>query len=173
MLKLIGVSRPSLVMGAKDLLVDCSFNQILTDSLFICEEKIKRLVIILHIEEFGNIQIKARPVEISQVIVNLISNSIDALEHQDEKWIKIAAVYNESLLELVITDSGHGIPDAIAAKIMEPFFTTKEVNKGTGLGLSISKGIIEAHGGRIFIDQQCPNTRFIIQIPKFRLENIS
>ena len=52
-----------------------------------------------------------------------------------------------------------------AKKMMQPFFTTKEIGKGTGLGLSIAKGLIEDHKGTLIYDEACANTRFIIQLP--------
>jgi signal transduction histidine kinase len=70
--------------------------------------------------------------------------------------------------ELIITveDNGSGIPSTIINNIFDPFFTTKEPGRGTGLGLSISKGIIEAHHGRFWIDNECKNTRFCIEVPE-------
>lgn len=68
-------------------------------------------------------------------------------------------------LQISVTDSGKGIPSNIAEKLMQPFFTTKEVGKGTGLGLSISKGIIEDHQGSLWYDSSCANTRFVIDLP--------
>ena len=64
-----------------------------------------------------------------------------------------------------VIDSGHGIPAGLHKKIMEPFFTTKEVGKGTGLGLSISQGIVESHGGTPFVDANSPNTCLVVRLP--------
>jgi signal transduction histidine kinase len=68
-------------------------------------------------------------------------------------------------VHLRISDSGPGIPEQLAQRIMEPFFTTKEVGKGTGLGLSISKNIIETHKGQFTLDRSAPHTTFVITLP--------
>jgi signal transduction histidine kinase len=80
-------------------------------------------------------------------------------------WIEFSVGIKGDKIDLVITDSGHGISPDIEKRIFEPFFTTKEVGHGTGLGLSIAYGIINDHNGEIFIDQSCNNTRFVIQMP--------
>lgn len=103
--------------------------------------------------------------QMMQVLLNLIGNSYDAIIHLDEKWIEIELSSKDSSVEIAVTDSGTGIPEEIAKKIMQPFYTTKEVGQGTGLGLSISKGIIEAHKGKIWYDSESRNTRFIIRLP--------
>jgi signal transduction histidine kinase len=69
-------------------------------------------------------------------------------------------------LEVSVTDSGKGIPKAIRDKLMQPFFTTKGIGKGTGLGLSISRGIVHSHNGVLEVDTSCPNTRFVVRLPK-------
>ena len=68
-------------------------------------------------------------------------------------------------LEFSVADSGSGIAPGTRDKIYQPFYTTKEIGKGTGLGLSVSKNIIENHGGKIAIDDDCPNTKFVVTIP--------
>jgi len=84
---------------------------------------------------------------ISQVILNLVSNAIDACNGKGE--VQIATQLIDEDVELSILDNGSGIPEDIQKSIFDPFFTTKEVGKGTGLGLSISKEIIEEHKGSI------------------------
>lgn len=112
-----------------------------------------------------DLEFQCNTIQIEQVIVNLINNAIDAIACNNERWIKLEATRAGGFLEISVTDSGFGIPEDIAKKIMQPFFTTKEIGKGTGLGLSISIGIIENHGGKLFLDSQNCNTRFVIQIP--------
>lgn len=103
--------------------------------------------------------------QIMQVILNLLGNSYDAIINSSEKWIKVELQKKDTFIEISVTDSGPGIPEEIARKIMQPFFTTKEVGQGTGLGLSISKGIIEAHKGKFWYDSESRNTRFVIRLP--------
>ena len=109
---------------------------------------------------------QCRATQISQVLLNLLNNACDAIRDLPEKWIRIG--YEESVagFELSVTDSGTGIDRAILDKLFQPFFTTKGVNVGTGLGLSISKGIAESHGGSLEYDSSCPNTRFILSLPR-------
>jgi signal transduction histidine kinase len=106
-----------------------------------------------------------QPGEISQVLLNLISNSIDAIENLPEKWIRVRVTQLEEQIQITFTDSGKGIAENIQKKIMEPFFTTKEVGKGTGLGLSMSNSIVEAHGGSFSLDTQSVHTSFVISLP--------
>lgn len=114
-----------------------------------------------------DIKISARPIQISQVLLNLLNNSYDAIVGSPSKaWVEVSVEANDSEVCLIVTDSGSGIPADIAAKIMQPFFTTKPPGKGTGLGLSISHSILNDHGGTILIDSNCPNTRFIVKLPR-------
>lgn len=152
--------------GSKDPIVITSVQSIVDDTFSLCREKFNSRGIILNykshvIDPFIN----CRSSEISQVLLNLLNNSYDAIETQEEKWISIEARAAEGRLFIEVLDSGPGISKEIQSKIMNPFFTTKEIGKGTGLGLSISKGIIESHGGRITIDNNSKNTKFVIDLP--------
>ncbi|MGE0077771.1 MAG: YfiR/HmsC family protein [Bacteroidales bacterium] len=104
---------------------------------------------------------------IGQVLMNLISNAIDAIPNQGE--IRIAAKYKSLDDEVMISvhDSGDGIPAEIIDKIFDPFFTTKEVGKGTGLGLYISYNMIKAHHGTIDVNSTVGmGTSFTVTIPR-------
>jgi signal transduction histidine kinase len=107
-----------------------------------------------------------REIQICQVIINLLNNSFDAIKNENEKWVVLETISHHGTLEISVTDSGKGISNEIAEKIMEPFFTTKEIGKGTGIGLSISRGIIESHHGKFYLDKKNKNTKFVIIIPK-------
>jgi signal transduction histidine kinase len=78
-----------------------------------------------------------------------------------------------SRLNLSVEDSGYGISEQVQEKIMQPFFTTKEVGQGTGLGLSISKSLAEDHGGNLYYDQSSRHTRFVLELPLCLLEATS
>lgn len=112
-----------------------------------------------------DLEIECRVIEIQQVLLNLLNNAFDAVQNLPEKWIRVSAEDKGSVIEFRVIDSGSGIPAKIAAHIMKPFFTTKEMNKGTGLGLSISMEIIKSHKGELFLDDIQPNTTFVFRLP--------
>jgi len=109
-------------------------------------------------------------VPLTQVLFNLLNNSYDAICDLDKKWISIAGQTTGNFFEIVVTDSGAGVPPAIKEKLFQPFFTTKPVGVGTGLGLSVAKGIMQSRGGDLLYDDSCPNTRFIMKIPLVNLQ---
>jgi signal transduction histidine kinase len=84
---------------------------------------------------------------VQQLILNLLTNALDAIEGEGE--VRITARSVPGHVEALVRDTGCGIPPAHLAKVFDPFFTTKEVGKGTGLGLAICQGIVEQHGGSI------------------------
>lgn len=102
----------------------------------------------------------ADPIRLEQVIVNLISNAIDAIKtRQQQQQITpqiqiISAVINSEQITLTIIDNGCGIDNEKPQHIFEPFYTTKEEGEGLGLGLSISHNIIKDFGGNITLSSQ-------------------
>lgn len=112
-----------------------------------------------------DVSFKCSAIQMEQAFLNLINNSLDAVSALEERWIYIESFLEGDFIKIQITDSGGGIPGSVADKIMEPFFTTKEVGKGTGLGLSIAKGIVEGHGGEIYLNDKSKNTQFVITLP--------
>lgn len=135
---------------------------IVKETLELCGERLRSHSIEISVNCDESIYVLCRSVQISQVIMNLISNARDAIFERDERWIYVTASQLGDLVTLEVVDSGHGIPDAVVAKMMQPFFTTKEVGKGTGLGLSISKGIMENQNGSLTYDPTSPHTRFVV-----------
>ncbi|MEO5970304.1 MAG: ATP-binding protein [Bdellovibrionia bacterium] len=95
----------------------------------------------------------------------MLNNSFDAVCELPEKWVRLEVLNMETHIEIASVDSGTGIAPQIAEKLMQPFFTTKEVGKGTGLGLSISKAIVQSHGGKLYLDGTSHNTRFVMKLP--------
>jgi len=104
--------------------------------------------------------------QVNQVIMNLLTNAIQAIEEKGKITITTKCLKPEQAIKIMITDTGKGIPEADQSHIFEPFFTTKEVGKGTGLGLSISYGIIQKHHGTIEVDsREGRGTTFRIVMP--------
>lgn len=105
--------------------------------------------------------------EIEQIVVNLLNNSFSAINDLDDKWVRLECKTEQNVLFISISDSGKGIKKSIADKVMDPFFTTKEIGEGTGLGLSISVGLAHKYGGNLILDTKAPNTTFILTLPVF------
>lgn len=106
-----------------------------------------------------------------QVFINLLTNARDILEELPPGQARSIDVHFESTeAEVIATfrDTGPGIPESVAEKIFEPFFSTKTVGRGTGLGLAISHGIILDHGGGLSIrDPGVPGACFVVRLPRF------
>jgi signal transduction histidine kinase/GAF domain-containing protein len=158
--------------SSQDEKVNYSLNKIIEETLDICLERIINNGTALNVEYF-KIEpiIYCRPVEISQVLLNLINNSFQAIANLTHPWIKIECQEDPGQYQIKIIDSGSGIPSYVQKKLFQPFFTTKDIGVGTGLGLSISRGIIEEHHGQLNYMADAPNTCFIIHLPKLSKED--
>ncbi|GAB4410167.1 MAG: hypothetical protein OHK0032_05840 [Thermodesulfovibrionales bacterium] len=109
--------------------------------------------------------INADPLQLSQVIHNLVQNSIQSIESEGRITVK-AERLGSDWIGISVTDTGCGIDEGIKDKIFYPFFTTKRVGEGTGLGLAISYSIIQNHGGDISVEsKRGEGSRFIIRLP--------
>jgi C4-dicarboxylate-specific signal transduction histidine kinase len=153
--------------SSQDPMTNTSLKLLLEDSASLCQARFKISEVILEMPSVDEeITISCRASQIAQVLVNLLSNAFDAVKDLPEKWIKVSVDVQEEYIEINITDSGPGIAEELRDKILQPFFTTKEIGKGTGLGLSISLGILKAHGGELDLDKDCSHTRFVIKLPR-------
>lgn len=157
--------------GSQDSMVLFSFKKMLQEVLEISSIKFKSkdIDLILDLPD-DPIEVFGREVQLSQVLINLLNNSIDSISELESRWIKISASKKQLKWVFSVEDSGNGIPKDIVEKIFNPFFTTKEVGKGTGLGLSISHGIIREHGGNISIDASSANTKFVFDLSSIEFQ---
>ena len=89
-------------------------------------------------------------VQIQQVVLNLVRNSIDALRDCETRTISVATLPKGDMVEVVVSDNGPGLPEEVRERVFEPFVSTKP--DGIGIGLSICRTIVEAHGGKIAVD---------------------
>ena len=138
--------------------------QILHDSQLLCEDRLKSHNIAVSVE-CDDVVFDCRPGEICQVVLNLIGNAQDAIDNLPNKWIRLGASLNKDRLLITVTDSGDGIAPQVADRMMDPFFTTKEVGKGTGLGLSVSRALVLAHKGFLYYNKKSKNTQMVIDLP--------
>jgi len=109
--------------------------------------------------------IQADPTQIQEVMVNLVSNSLEAMPNGGRLTIRTRRG-PANMVTIEIEDTGVGIPEEYLNKLFTPFFTTKAVGKGTGLGLAITYGIIKMHRGQISVHSKVgQGTTFVIQLP--------
>jgi signal transduction histidine kinase len=95
----------------------------------------------------------------------LLINAIDAIDQEPGK-ISIRTQKTEDAVQVLVYDSGQGIPPEKISRIFEPFYTTKEPGRGTGLGLSVCHQIVTRHGGQILVSsQEGQGTTFTVILP--------
>ncbi len=110
--------------------------------------------------------IQGNVTEIEQIIINLVSNAVDAIKENGVITVRTRDSKDAWLIE--IEDNGSGMPQEVQKKIFDPFYTTKEVGKGTGLGMSIVYRIVENHKGKIRVrTEEGKGTAFSIYFPKY------
>ena len=106
------------------------------------------------------------PEEIQQVILNLILNAEQAMRSAHRGGtLTVTTKCVDAMVTIEIQDDGPGVPAALAGRVFEPFFSTKEVGEGTGLGLSIAMGIAEAHGGTLTLVPTSKGACFRLSLP--------
>jgi C4-dicarboxylate-specific signal transduction histidine kinase len=153
--------------GSSDPFKQVLVKELVYDTVALCQEKITYNQVLLKKSNISeNILVRCRIVQASQVLLNLINNSFDAVLGASEKWIEIEASEDGVNTYISVTDSGLGVPENLKQKIFLPFFSTKELGKGTGLGLSISKSIMQTHGGDLILSEKSNHTCFTMVFPK-------
>jgi PAS domain S-box-containing protein len=132
-------------------------NEVIGEMIVLLHSEATRYSISVRTELAADLpQVMADRVQLQQVLMNLIMNSIDAMKDADgtrELAIKSQRTENEEVA-VSVTDSGVGLPPQRAAQIFNAFFTTKP--HGTGMGLRISRSIVESHGGRLWAADNSP-----------------
>ena len=142
---------------------------VVNEVLTLSREGIEYREIQLHADVPARTFVNCRSSQISQILLNLLSNARDAVAHSELRAIWIRCEQEEELTHLIVEDSGPGIPKEIADKIMLPFFTTKDVGKGTGLGLSLSLSLAKLNHGSLSFGRTDGRTRFTLSIPSSKM----
>ncbi|MDR1418367.1 MAG: PAS domain S-box protein [Endomicrobium sp.] len=145
--------------------IESKLETIIEKTLPIIEKSLKNtnIEIIKNLKD-PDILINLNPMQMQQVLLNIILNAKDAMPNGGT--ITISTVLKNNSYILSIADTGTGIDKKNIQKIFEPFFTTKEVGKGTGLGLSISYGIIQNMKGQIYVESELgKGTIFYVKFP--------
>jgi two-component system sensor kinase FixL len=110
-------------------------------------------------------------VQIQQVLLNLIRNAIDAMHASPTRNLRVSVSPEANMAVIAVADSGPGVAPEMASQLFQPFMTTKAA--GMGVGLSISRSIVEAHGGRIWVeDNPGGGALFRFTLPTLRSEDL-
>ena len=138
-----------------------------TLSLVVAQTKTRNVQLVRELGS-GLPEIYASRIQIQQIIINLANNAIDAMPEGGTLTITTArSAGYPGRLEIIISDTGGGIPAHLKTKVFEPFFTTKEVGKGTGLGLPLVYEIVNKHGGTVELESQIgKGTKFTVVLPR-------
>lgn len=149
--------------------VKVTIHQIVDDTLYFCAEMLKSRFVNLKIGTIPDAILECHPVQISQVLINLIKNAEDALideKDENERWVELVFEDLNKNILIHVSNGGPKINKEIKDKLFHPFFTTKGVGKGTGLGLSISQGIMKEHGGDLHYNDNEKQTSFTVTLLK-------
>lgn len=158
--------------GAKDQFQETKLSACIEPVLSLTTDRLIKKGIRIQLEQIPDVSLMVNHTMIAQVILNILSNAIDALADMPDPLIKISTSLPPNAVEIVIENNGGAIPADTASRIFDPFFTTKNPNHGTGLGLSVSKRIIEQHGGVLSLvqteksGQASGSVAFVIRIPR-------
>lgn len=138
---------------------------VIEETLNFCVEKFKSSGIEMQSDLTSDLYFRGRANQVSQILLNILNNSYDAVREVDNKWIKVSLYKLGETVSIEITDSGMGISPDMQTRLFQPFATTKEVGKGTGLGLSIARGIARENGGDVSYIERAAHTTFRITLP--------
>jgi signal transduction histidine kinase len=153
---------------------DVSIQRLVDEVLLVMARDPQKDGLALRVQIQPELTVYADPVQLEQVLLNLLINARHAMmgSRNGSLTIKAAAVDGSDEVRLQVIDTGPGIPEKLLPKIFQPFFTTKGTakrgeTKGTGLGLAICKEIVEHHKGRIEVESvQGKGTTFSIYLPQ-------
>jgi PAS domain S-box-containing protein len=157
--------------GSRDLVESVLLHQLLLDSVELCAGKLRSTNATIDVAvEPKTLSVHCRSIQLSQVIINLISNACDALKSQLEeegsrRWIRVTAQLSGEHVEIQLVNSGPNAFDAVDRALNKPFQSTKNGGLGTGLGLHFVKKIIKGHAGTIVAVPNAENTCVVVRIP--------
>lgn len=152
--------------GESEPMVKVKVQDLFADVLELCRERLKHSSVRFEMSQVPETHaVVCRPVEIVQVLLNLLNNAYDATIEGNDKWIQLESRQVGGEIEIAVGNGGPVLSPAKLEMILRPFYTTKPVGKGTGLGLSISQRILNSHHSGLKLDPQSDFTRFYFRLP--------
>ncbi|MSV27911.1 MAG: PAS domain S-box protein [Bryobacterales bacterium] len=146
--------------------VEVSLNKVIQETLSLIQHQMEKAGVRIDLELAPELSpMTGNPGKLQQVFLNLFLNARDAMDTGGVLTVRTSNG-SASDLRVDVSDTGHGIPEAVLGRIYDPFFTTKTDKKGTGLGLSVTYGIVHEHGGSIEVfSRSGGGARFHLEFP--------
>jgi signal transduction histidine kinase len=145
-------------------------NALVRKALYFAEAEARELGVSLRLMlTTAPLDVEVDPIELEQVFLNLVRNGFESMAdgQPGPREVTIETAASDGAVELIVRDTGGGVPPESAHRLFEPFFTTKR--EGLGLGLPISRSIVEAHGGQLWASPNAPRgTAFHVRLPGVR-----
>lgn len=132
----------------RPMLSDASLRETVRMALRLAKPRAAEHRVELILEPGQDVRLSHDPTRVSQAVLNLVSNAIDAAA-EGGAHVTVRLVADGSAARVQVDDDGHGIPESLRERVFEPFATTKQHGKGTGLGLAITRQIVDDHGGAV------------------------
>lgn len=144
---------------------EASLQQAVDAALLLLRPRLQRTRVQIH-HAFTETRLNIEQIRLEQILVNLISNALDALQPQADRQIWLSGASEAEHYQLEVRDNGPGITPEIRAHLFEPFFTTKPGEQGLGLGLTLSASLAAAAGGSLSVrDPEEGGTAFVLTLP--------
>ena len=141
----------------------CNLREVLASSLKLLSPELKGPEIIIERDIPESIALPLSPSEVSQVLMNLLTNACQAMPSGGILKVIAAEVKEKVVIDII--DNGTGIDEAHRPHIFDPFFTTREQGLGKGLGLSLSLQVVKDSGGELYLVEDAPDTHFRVILP--------
>ncbi len=144
-----------------------SLGEIVEQAVEICASRlrVRDVKMAVKLPERASI-VSCQPGQLTQMMVGLIANAIEATEGSSDRWIEIGVVDHGKEVEIAISDSGPGVPDALKDRVFEAAFSTKDGGRRPGLGLTLARSIMARHAGTLRLDPTAAHTRFVAVLPR-------
>lgn len=133
------------------------------NAVALCQHRLSNVIVTRDVPD--DLRVFGWSTELTQVLVNLLVNACDALQGEEQPWIRIEARSVDGQAQLRVMDAGKRPPDPILEKMFTTRFTTGATLASTGLGLTICSQIVRQHHGNIFVDRKASNTTIVVELP--------
>ena len=138
----------------------CNLSESVGEAMSLVQYRLKETTVKIEVHVGSDIEYYGSKGQITQVVLNLLTNAIQSVKEQKDPWVRLAATVIKGDVWVSVTDSGKMISEELQGKIFETLFTTKSKTEGTGLGLSFCQRIIQFHKGQLSLDKDSEQMKF-------------